>query len=186
MTSNDSQHPRRSIVLIGFRGSGKSVVGRELVKLTGGELIDTDELIAQQAGKSIVELFDREGERAFRRREEGAVRRAAMQSPSVISVGGGAVLSRRNVELLRSIGYLVWLTAPAEVLWQRINSDPSSDNARPPLTNLSGVEEVQQLLTQRTPHYAGTAHLTVDTTSGTPSEMAAEIVMKLDALTGDD
>ena len=167
------------IALIGFRGCGKSAVGRELAARLGGDFIDTDEAIVAHAGKSVAEIFQQEGEEGFRRRERELIQRIASSPAAVISVGGGAILDRQNVDVLKQVATLVWLTAPVEVLWRRIADDPAGPEARPALTGLSGPQEVEHLLGERTPHYQRAADMVVDTTRAGPRDIAAEIADSL-------
>lgn len=164
-----------TIALIGFRGAGKTSVGRVLARLLQGELIDTDELIVKSAGRSIADIFTIEGEGGFRRREGQAVEEAVRRRPPVISVGGGAVLDERNVERLRSTAWLVFLDAPAEVLWSRIQSDPAGRTSRPALTSLPGIEEVRELLKVRRPLYLRIADRAVDASVLSMERLAQQI-----------
>ncbi|MFQ5589584.1 MAG: shikimate kinase [Phycisphaerae bacterium] len=170
---------RQCVVLIGFRGCGKSTVGRKLAQLLGGRFIDTDELISRETGKAIAALFEEEGEAAFRRRESEAITKAAAAAPAVISVGGGAVMNPTNTKLLRAAGKVVWLTAPAEVLHQRIIADSNTEDTRPALTPLSRREETERVLAERLPFYRGAADVVVDTSSLDPKEVAEEIMHRL-------
>ena len=131
MTSEEEQPQERSIALIGLRGCGKSVVARELAKLLGGDWVDTDELVGARAGKSTAAIFTDDGEAAFRQLEKAVIVEVAHHPPAVISVGGGAVIDQENVDNLRAAATLVWLTAPAKVLWQRIATDPTTASTRP-------------------------------------------------------
>ncbi len=171
----------RSIVLIGFRGCGKSTVGRELAELVGRGHVDTDELIVERAGKSIAALFEEEGEARFRQREREIIALVTADRPAVISVGGGAVLDTRNTDLLCAAGKLVWLTAPVEVLWERIQADANTTDRRPALTGLSGLDEVEHLLAERRAFYGAAADLIIDTSDLTPGAVSAEIVRRLSA-----
>lgn len=168
----------KSIALIGARGCGKTTVGRILARLLGGECVDTDELVAQRAGRSIAEVFANEGEGGFRRRESEAIREVVAKPPAVISVGGGVVLHQENIDALRTIAVFVWLSAPAEVLWQRISTDPATASSRPSLTDQSGVEEVRRLLDERSPLYQRASDFKIDTADRGPREIAAEIVRR--------
>ncbi len=183
-----------SIALVGLRGCGKSTVGRELARLLGGDCIDTDELIVQRAGKSIADIFKDEGEAGFRRRERDAVAQAAAgcadppESPlakggfrgvRVIGVGGGAVLDVQNVRVLKQVSRLVWLTASPNELWTRISSDCTTAEFRPPLTDRTGLQEVELLLAERSPIYEQAADLIIDTERRTPAEVAQAIVARL-------
>ncbi|MDO8629388.1 MAG: type I 3-dehydroquinate dehydratase, partial [Phycisphaerales bacterium] len=106
----------RCVALVGFRGSGKTTVGRTLAEFLGGDCIDTDDLIVKAAGRTIADIFADEGEAGFRQREAEVIRWVVATPPAVLSVGGGAVLDERNVQALRSVAAIVWLTAPASVL----------------------------------------------------------------------
>jgi len=167
------------IALIGMRGSGKTTVGRELAASLGGSHVDTDDLIAQRAGRAIVEIFASEGEAGFRRRESQIIREVLQSPPAVLSVGGGAVLDPGNVVALRAAAAIVWLTAPSEVLHERIARDASTSSNRPPLTVLHGVAELEELLARRTATYRGAADLTIDTSGRSPREIAQEIARQI-------
>ncbi len=180
MTKRSTAHKKPSIALIGLRGCGKSTVGRELADLLGGECIDTDELIVRHAGKSIAAIFKEEEEASFRQRERDAVRQIAADPPAVISVGGGAILDKDNVRTLKQVATLVWLTAPADVLWQRIASDQATAHSRPPMTGRTAPDEVEHLLAERSPCYERAADVVIDTTGGTLRDIARAIVAKLD------
>lgn len=172
-------HTEPSVALIGLRGSGKTAVGRELATLTGREHVDTDDVIVRQAGRSIADIFEAEGEAGFRRREREIIARVVQGPPTVLSVGGGAILDEENVRLLRGAATIVWLTAPVDVLWERIANDTATASARPALTDRSGIEELEHLLSERAPCYRRAADLAVDTTGGRPREVATQIAARL-------
>ena len=165
----------RNIVLIGYRGSGKTVVGRLLAERRGWTFVDTDALIEAQAGISIAEIFAAEGEAGFRAREERVIARVTADRRRVFSVGGGAVLRQENVARLRAGGVVVWLTAPPEVLWERISRDARSRRIRPNLTDEGGLEEVRRLLAVRQEVYRGAADRMVSTQGRSPQEVADAI-----------
>ncbi|MGD2108728.1 MAG: shikimate kinase [Phycisphaerae bacterium] len=176
MTSEERQRKQRTVALIGLRGSGKSVVGRELAALLGGDLVETDELIAARAGKSIARIFTEEGETAFRDLESEVIADIVTIPPTVVSVGGGAVLDQRNVQRLKAVATVVWLTAPVDALWQRVSADPTTARTRPPLTDeKSGSAEMRQLHAQRAALYEQAADLTIDTTGRQPAQIAQAI-----------
>ncbi len=179
MTTARGKREKPSIALIGLRGSGKSAVGRELATLLGGQCVDIDELVVEAAGRSITAVFDQEGEPGFRRRERNAVAQVVAAAPAVISVGGGALLDENNVRTLKQVATLVWLTAPVEVLRQRVASDRTTADSRPPLTERAGLVELKQLLAERSPIYEHAADLTVDTEHRTPREVARAIAAAL-------
>ena len=183
MTMADSISHTRPVALIGFRGSGKSTVGRELAGLLRGHFIDTDDVIATQAGKSITAIFRDEGEDGFRQRERKVIQQIVGSPPAIIGVGGGAVMDRQNVEPLKKVATVVWLRARPEVLWERIAQDAATPETRPALTRLSGLQEVEQLLTQRTPYYQRAADIIIDTVQAKPRDIAVKITEQL-GLTG--
>ena len=164
-----------NIFLIGYRGSGKTTVGRLLAEHLAWRFVDTDRLIELDAGITIAEIFASEGEAGFRRREAEAIVRAARDRQQVVSVGGGAVVTQRNVERIHRSGTVIWLTAPAEALWERINRDARSKQRRPDLTEHGGLEEVRRLLAVREPAYRSAADRTVPTEDRSPQEVVAAI-----------
>jgi len=178
-SSRHSTECKTCVVLIGLRGSGKSVVGSVLAELLGGAWVDTDDLVVEDGGMSIAALFETEGEVGFRKRESQAVARAVAQRPAVISVGGGAVLEAKNVALLKGVGKIVWLTAPPEVLVSRMLADEGKPESRPRLTGLDDREEMRLLSAQRRASYETAADLIVDTCARTPEEIAKVIVDRL-------
>lgn len=167
------------IALIGMRGSGKSVVGRELAILLGGTCVDTDDLVVAQAGKSIAAIFLDEGMPGFRKRECEIIRQIVDMPPAVISVGGGAVLDARNIAALREVATVVWLTATPDVLARRVWSDPATPESRPPLTDQSQTEEMTKLLSFRSPLYERAADVMVDTEHQTPNQIAQRVLDRI-------
>ena len=166
--------PPKNIVLIGFMGSGKSSLGRELSTLLGYPVLDTDTLIVERAGKSIPRLFEEDGESAFRDLESRVLADLEKQGPSrhIIATGGGIVTRPENRARLRNLGYVVWLVvSPREILRR------TARNKDRPLLNTTDPEEtIARLLEQRLPHYREAAHLTVETDNLTFPELATGIV----------
>ena len=169
----------KTIALIGARGSGKTAVGKALATLLGGDHVDTDDLVVERAGQSIAAIFADHGEAAFRVLEVAAIARAVSLAPSVISVGGGAVVDQTNTARLRAIATVVWLTARPEELNRRIQADARSADARPPLTDRCAIEETRELLAQRTPSYEHAADMRIDTMDKTPEAVAAQIAERM-------
>ncbi|HVX83392.1 MAG TPA: shikimate kinase [Phycisphaerae bacterium] len=153
-----------NIVLIGYRGSGKTTIGRALARRLGWGFVDTDVEIVGRAGMTIREIFEREGEAGFRDRESAVVRdvaarggRGAAEAGLVVAAGGGAVLRVENVAALKATGKVVWLKAPVEVLHERISADAATAAMRPNLTAAGGLEEIRALLAVREEAYRGAA-----------------------------
>ncbi len=168
-----------NIVLIGYRGCGKTSVARELAKMLGWPMLDTDALVVQQAGKSIRDIFAEMGEPGFRDIESQVISKVSLLDQHIIGTGGGIILKPANIQALKKNGKLVWLNAPAEVLFERINADKATHITRPNLTNLSGIEEVRHLLTVRTPMYEKAADIIIDVTTQLPRATAEQICMQL-------
>jgi shikimate kinase len=164
-----------NIILIGYRGSGKSSVGKLLALRLGWAFVDTDQQIIRRAGKSIAEIFAHAGEAGFRQLESAVVAEAAGTDHTIIAAGGGVVLRAENVAHLKQHGRLVWLQAAPEVLWRRIQADLKTAASRPNLTAAGGLEEIRRLLNLRAPLYAAAADFTVDASSGTVEQLAERV-----------
>ena len=166
----------RSIVLIGFMGTGKSTVGKQLAQELDWDFIDTDLEIAKTTNMSVSEIFQRYGERRFRSEERLVVQKASRQERTVIAVGGGTVVDPRNWADLAENGTIVWLQASLEEIISRVGHK----NDRPLLKGSS--EEVEKLWSERQKFYAR-ADLTVDTTQKELDEIVSEILEGLRRLT---
>jgi len=153
-----------SVVLVGYRGSGKTTVGRMLAGRLGWALVDTDELVVEIAGKSISRIFADDGEARFRELESAALQRALSVPNRVISTGGGIVTQEPNRKLLKSLGVpVIYLQADARTLWRRISHDARTAANRPALTALGGgLAEVEHLVGQRDPWYREVASHVID------------------------
>jgi shikimate kinase len=167
------------IFLIGYRGTGKSTVARQVAERLGYDSVDADEEIEHRAGKSIAAIFAEEGEAAFRDLESQMIAELAHLQRYVIALGGGAVLRDTNRKAIRAAGTVVWLTAPVDVIVARLAADPATAGRRPNLTKPGGREEVEALLAERTPIYRECATLTVDTNGKTCAQVADEIAANL-------
>jgi shikimate kinase len=150
----------RSIVLVGFMGTGKSSVGRLLARQYGWPRFDTDEIVAATHGISINEIFAQLGEAGFREAEAEVVRKLEAGKAAIIVTGGGIVLRPQNVERLRQLGTVVCLTAELEILQQRL----SRRQDRPLLQTENPRETITMLFEQRKNLYEQAADFVVDTT----------------------
>ncbi|MHC1626010.1 MAG: shikimate dehydrogenase [Methanoculleaceae archaeon] len=157
------------VVLTGFRGTGKSEVGRILGDYYNLPLYDTDRLVEEEANATIPGIFEKEGEAGFRRREAAVIARLR-DVDGIISCGGGAVINPENVVHLRADATVFLLTADAETIESRIAGTP-----RPPLTSLPPAEEIRHLLSARDAAYRAAADFCIDTTDLTTEEAAEKI-----------
>jgi shikimate kinase len=167
------------VVLVGFMGSGKSSVGRELARRFGAPFVDVDERIELAAGCPIRDLFAREGEPAFREREKAALRDVLSVKGCVIATGGGAFADEENRVLLRSYAPVVYLESAVETLLERLDGDLG----RPLLRGGDREEVVRELLSCRVPGYR-TADVTVRTDGRTVEEVAGQVADWIDRTEG--
>ena len=149
-----------NIVLVGYRGTGKSTVGRLLAARLGRELVSTDAEIVKRAQRTIPEIVAQEGWEYFRDLESGICRELAGRDQLVIDTGGGTILRVQNVEALKKNSTVVWLTASVETIAKRIGGD----SQRPSLTGTNSfVDEIQDVLRERTPKYQAAADHSIAT-----------------------
>jgi len=160
----------KRIVLTGFRGTGKTEVGKILARQLNLPLLDTDDLVEQKSGRSIPSIFHEEGEERFRAEEREVV--ASLPPDNVvISTGGGVVIDPKNMEHLRRQSVVILLTTDIEAIEQRLAASP-----RPPLTSLPLHEEIAELLDRRRQHYYASADFCLDTSETTPQAAGEKIL----------
>lgn len=166
-----------NLVLIGYRGTGKSTVGKILADRLGRELISTDTAVVRRVGLPIPDIVARYGWEHFRDLETQVCRELSARDGLVLDTGGGAILRPGNVADLKSGGVLIWLTAEVETIAGRIGGDTQ----RPSLTGTkSFVEEIEEVLRERLPKYESAADVRIATDHLTPNEIAEEILSKLE------
>ena len=164
------------LYLIGYRGTGKTTVGQLLAHRLGWDFVDADVHLEAKRGKTIKEIFASDGEASFRDSESATLRELSARARCVIATGGGIVLREKNAALLRTSGFVVWLTADASTLAQRIQADPTTTARRPNLS-MGGMAEIEELLRVREPFYRECADLEIDA-SGTSPESIVETILK--------
>ncbi len=157
-------------------GTGKSTVGKLLAQRLNRPFVDLDRQIGKEAGRSVAEIFAKDGEPAFRAMERRAVRKVSQLRSHVIATGGGVMCDEGNVEALKASGLLVCLTASPEVILQRTGPKVG---ARPLLAGGDPKQRIEQLLALRAPYYAQ-ADMTLDTTGRSPEQVAEEILCKIE------
>ena len=165
-----------NIVLIGYRGTGKSTVGKLIAARLGRTVVSTDAEIVKQTGQSIPEIVAQHGWAYFRDLESEVCEELAGKDGLVIDAGGGVILRSQNVELLKKTGTLFWLTASVDTITQRIGRDTQ----RPSLTGTkSFVDEIQEILCERTPQYEAAADHQIATDGRSIVQIADEILARL-------
>ncbi len=164
------------LYLTGFRGTGKTSVGRILAPSLGRPFVDLDQIISSDAGKSIREIFDEGGESLFRDLETSALRKVSHASSSVISLGGGAILRDENADIIRQSGVCFWLDCDATTIAQRLSEDAATREQRPALTGLGELEEIREMLKQRHSRYEQTSDHRVDTNQRSIEQVAETIL----------
>ena len=159
------------IILIGPMGSGKTSTGRMLAKEMGYAFVDTDEEVTKRTGVSIAYIFDVEGEEGFRKRECLALKECLNDNNTILSTGGGIVLSKENRDLLQDRGTVVYLQTSIRSQVKRT----ASTNNRPLLQNKDPEETLEKLMLTRAPLYEEIADITIMTDNKSLQEMSKEI-----------
>ena len=165
-----------NIVLIGFRGTGKSTVGRLLAKRLERDFIDSDKYIESSTGKTIKSIFEDGGEDGFRKIEAGIIAELSKVDNKVISAGGGAVLKEENVRNLKDNGFLVLLEATPEIIHNRIAQDDKTTQQRPSLTDKKPLDEIKHLIAKREHAYKNAADYTINTSYVSCEDIVNEII----------
>jgi shikimate kinase len=166
--------PSRNLVLIGFMGTGKTTVGKALSKRTGLALMDVDHLIEEKERRRIADIFEKDGEPAFRKLEKETISRIASLAGQIITTGGGAVLDPDNFEALKKNGLVIALEARPETIYERVKGS----RHRPLLSSGELELEIRRLLESRRPIY-DKADLKFSTDGKTAQQVADEIAAAL-------
>lgn len=166
---------KKTVVLVGMMGAGKTAVGTQLARLLGVPFRDSDDEIVKAAQRSIPEIFERDGEPFFRARESEVLARLVKGDPCILSTGGGAFLAAANRAVIADSAVSVWLRADLELLWQRVRHKTT----RPLLRTVNPRETLRGLYDARVPIYS-MADLTVDAASDLSVEgMALRVIEAL-------
>ncbi len=168
-----------NIVLIGYRCSGKTEVGKILARELEKDFLDTDELIEDNAGCSIETIISRDGWNHFREIEKSLIEEVSRRNNLIIATGGGVVMDEDNVKNLKENAWIIWLNGESEVLRERMDKEQRSGKIRPSLTGEDSLEEIKQVMDVRIPLYEKTATFVVDTSTVTSAEVAALIIKNL-------
>ncbi len=168
------------LLLVGMMGAGKTTVGRLVADRLGWSYLDSDVEVTRMTGRSVPEVFAKDGEAAFRAAEtEALIAAVAGVDPVVVAVAGGAVLSEQNRALLTRSGTVVWLRARTETLAARVG-----DGAGRPLLGADPAAALTALYAVREPLYDTVASTTVDVDGLQPEEVADQLVAAVRRATG--
>ena len=163
-----------NIVLTGFMGTGKSVVGRQAASILHIPFYDIDQVIEKQEGQSVQAIFEKKGEPAFRKLETETLRKLSAKDDILISTGGGVLMTPENRDILNKKGILVCLTAPAGTILERLKNDKT----RPLLAGDDRAQKIEALLKAREAMY-GQCRFQIDTDGKSVAEIAGEVVEKV-------
>lgn len=163
------------LFLIGFMGTGKSTIASELSRLLQVSRIEMDQMIVDKEDMEITEIFALHGEEYFRDLETGVLKELEEKEPAVISCGGGIVLRRENIELMRQKGRIILLTAEPKTILSRIGRD----NSRPNLNGRMSEEGILELMNKRKEFYQAAAQIVIETDKKTPNELCDEICSRI-------
>lgn len=175
----------QGIILFGYRGSGKSTLGRALAEARAWTLRDTDDMVRQRfGGAAIADIWAQHGEPAFRQAESEAVEQALQQGPAVVALGGGAVMHPDTRARLAALDPGAWrrvyLACSVEVLSDRLRSVAGQDQDRPSLTGIRPAwdpQEITRVLSEREPVYKALADRVVDVSAMTGAKPAVDAVL---------
>lgn len=170
-----------TITLVGYRGTGKSSVAQQLAERLGLTAVDADAVIEQRAGRTIREIFDTQGEPAFRALERDVAAELLQQPGLVVATGGGAVLNELTRRDMRAAGPVVWLRATPATIETRMNADPHTRDRRPPLTVHDPRREIATMLAIREPLYREVATIEIETDGKDVGSIVSEIMARLPA-----
>jgi len=163
-----------NIYLVGFMGTGKTSVGKELAKKTKRHFVDLDELIEFKVKRSIADIFSKSGEPNFRKIESRALKQVSREKNFVVGCGGGIVLDKNNIKVMKKTGLVVCLKASPQIILKRV----CGCSHRPLLNVADQKERIMHLLKLRSPYYA-LADKSVDTSKLTVKQVVSKITKLL-------
>jgi shikimate kinase len=162
-----------NLALIGFMGTGKTTVGRIVAEQLRFDFLDTDELIQSRAGRTIADIFAKDGEPAFRVLERQVVEELSTRKQTVISTGGGLPTNPENLARLKTFALVVCLWSSPEKIWERVRNQ----SHRPLLHDPDPQKKIRELLAARTPFYRQ-ADVLINTDQRSAREVAQQIALQ--------
>jgi len=165
-----------NLIFIGFRGTGKSTLGKRVARMLDRRFVDIDVYIEKKEGKQIKEIFEDGGEKRFRELEIEAVEAVCMSDDMVIATGGGAVINEINVKNLKRNGFVVLLESDPDIIYRRISRNKARSTQRPALTERDPADEIKHLLASRYELYHKCADLVLDTSKNSLGSVSKTVV----------
>lgn len=172
---------RKNIALIGFMGTGKTTVGKLLSKKLNMKFVESDNIIVEQANKSINEIFEKFGEEKFREIEKNIIKKLSKEKNTIISCGGGVVIKKENISNLQKSSIIILLNSEIKEIIKRLETDKS----RPLLKSENKLEKKKRitlLLDKRKDLYLDSADIIIDTTGKKPEQITEEIISVMKVL----
>ena len=163
---------QKHIFLIGFMGVGKTSTSRELSRKLHVKEVDTDAMIVKKEQRSIAEIFEQSGEPYFREAETAVLDTLAGEEPCIVSCGGGMAMREQNVQKMKQIGTVIFLTATPETIYSHVKDSTS----RPLLNGNMNVPYIRQMMEAREPKYQAAADIRIETDGCTPGKVADKIL----------
>lgn len=167
-----------NIFFVGPMGAGKTTIGRQLARSLGRDFFDSDKEIESRTGADIPLIFELEGEAGFRARERSMIDELTSQSDIVLATGGGAILDPDNRKYLAGRGFVIYLSAPIEQLFQRT----SRDTRRPLLQTENPRQKLEELLAVRDPLYREVADLVLITDNKPVRNVTTQLLKQINEL----
>ena len=161
----------KNIAIFGIMASGKTSGGKLLAKKLGYRFYDTDELIVKRAGMPISNIFEKKGEKSFRRLESSVINALSKKKKCVIALGGGAITVPKNIKALKKSSMVVSLMSSVSAIMRRT----AKDSSRPLLNVANRRKKIQELIRKRKALYVKHADLVIDTSKLTPVQIAEKI-----------
>ncbi len=169
-----------NIFLIGYRCTGKTSVGKALANTLGWEIIDADTELVDEQGNTIAEIVAGKGWDAFRDMEKSVLKKICGRDNQVVATGGGVILNNDNVTTMQENGVRIWLQASPETIKERIVKDRNTEAQRPSLTEQGLLEEIEDVLAERTPLYENAMDFNVETDNMSIEQICGKILAKFD------
>lgn len=166
----------KHIFLIGFMGTGKTAVSKEMSRRTGVDVLDTDLMIEDKEGMTIAEIFESKGEEFFRDAETKVLREISGRESCIVSCGGGIPLRKENQSIMRSCGLVVLLTAEPETVLHRVKNN----SERPLLSGKTNIAHIESLMEKRKSSYEEAADFKIITDNKEVSQICRELTEILD------